>query len=313
MVQMSERMPKLLIIIAPYLAARYYLKSVSSSARKTVDEAWRPEGSVDPDTQLDELVAGCETLRITSSLPQLVDEMRVLQADDHIYTYVFSMSFTYVVYLADCICEAAMKLTVFAIQIHQSLDPTNNIGLAEAEVVLDLSKKFLSGLKSLVNANEPLHRLLPSLARYFIYVELPSEAPGIIEDSRPPSNWPNAGTIEFRDYGMRYRDDTDMVLRSIALSVRPREKIGIVGRTGAGKSSLTHALLRMVEPAQGSIHIDGVDIATIGLHDLRSVISVIPQDPSLFVGTIRENLDPMNEFTDDQVWSAIRKGQIEDL
>ncbi|ORX66363.1 P-loop containing nucleoside triphosphate hydrolase protein [Linderina pennispora] len=195
----------------------------------------------------------------------------------------------------------------------RSLDPASNIGLAEIDLTLSLSRKFLNGLKWLVNADLNIYRVLPYLARYFIYTDLPREAPDVIADSRPPPNWPAAGTIEFRDYGMRYRDDTNLVLQGLALRVHPQEKIGIVGRTGAGKSSLTHALLRLVEPAQGSIYIDGINISKIGLKDLRSAISIIPQDPSLFVGTIRENLDPMNEFTDDEVWSAIRKGQIEEM
>ncbi|ORX63907.1 P-loop containing nucleoside triphosphate hydrolase protein [Linderina pennispora] len=104
------------------------------------------------------------------------------------------------------------------------------------------------------------------------------------------ADWPTTGTIEFRDYSMRYRESQDL-----------QEKIGVVGRTGAGN------------PDSGAIFIDGVDISSIGLKHLRSKISIIPQDPALFNGTIRENLDPLNEFTDDEVWGAIHKGCIDDI
>ncbi|KAJ2599217.1 hypothetical protein GGF39_002326 [Coemansia sp. RSA 1721] len=152
-----------------------------------------------------------------------------------------------------------------------------------------------------------------SMKRYLVVSKLKREAPSIIEDSRPPADWPSMGTVEFCDYKMRYRKETDLALKGISFSVKSCEKIGIVGRTGAGKSSITFALMRMVEAAEGKIMIDGIDISTIGLHDLRSCITVIPQDPALFEGTIRENLDPYRQFTDDQIWEAIRTAQIDEL
>ncbi|KAJ2087177.1 ABC transporter C member 13 [Coemansia sp. RSA 986] len=139
------------------------------------------------------------------------------------------------------------------------------------------------------------------------------EAPTTIQHSRPPKDWPHAGTIEFENYSMRYHSGLDLVLKDLSFSVRSNEKIGIVGRTGAGKSSMAQALMRIVEPASGKIVIDGVDISSIGLFDLRSRISIIPQDPALFTGTIRDNLDPLHQHSDEAIWKAIKLAHIADL
>jgi ATP-binding cassette subfamily C (CFTR/MRP) protein 1 len=120
------------------------------------------------------------------------------------------------------------------------------------------------------------------------YSNLPSEAPEIIPNRRPPTGWPTDGTVAFNNYSTRYRKGLDLVLKDINLNIKPREKVGIVGRTGAGKSSLTLALFRIIEPAGGNIVIDNIDTSTIGLHDLRSRLSIIPQDAAIFEGTIRD-------------------------
>ncbi|KAJ2595376.1 hypothetical protein H4R99_005380 [Coemansia sp. RSA 1722] len=112
---------------------------------------------------------------------------------------------------------------------------------------------------------------------------------------------------------MRYRPGLDTVLDNLSFTVKRHEKVGIVGRTGAGKSSITYALMRLVEPESGHIKIDGIDISTLGLYDLRSKITIIPQDPVLFNGTIRDNLDPEQKYTDKEVWDAINACQINDL
>ncbi|KAJ3092332.1 hypothetical protein HK102_008482 [Quaeritorhiza haematococci] len=142
------------------------------------------------------------------------------------------------------------------------------------------------------------------------YIEVPQEKPYMIESRRPPPTWPEAGRIEFRSYGTRYREGLDLVLKDITFSAKPREKIGIVGRTGAGKSSLTLGLFRLVEPASGSIIIDGLDISLMGLYDLRSRLTIIPQDPVLFAGTIRDNLDPFGTHDDEELWQALESASL---
>ena len=111
---------------------------------------------------------------------------------------------------------------------------------------------------------------------------------------------------------MRYRPDLPPVLKGLSFSIQPREKVGICGRTGCGKSTLMLALYRIVEPASGSISIDGVEVTGIGLHDLRSRLSLVPQDPVIFSGSVRTNLAPFGDCTDGAMWEALRQAGLED-
>nr|VWO99753.1 Phosphate:H symporter (Phosphate:H symporter, variant) [Ganoderma boninense] len=140
--------------------------------------------------------------------------------------------------------------------------------------------------------------------------ELEQEAPHEIPDHKPPASWPADGQIELRDVVLKYRPELPAVLRGMTMSVKAGEKIGIVGRTGAGKSSIMTALYRLVELTEGSIAIDGVDISSIGLDDLRNGLAIIPQDPLLFSGTLRSNLDPFGAHDDAQLWDALRRAYL---
>ncbi|VDO37669.1 unnamed protein product [Haemonchus placei] len=142
------------------------------------------------------------------------------------------------------------------------------------------------------------------------YTNTPTEAPWEIPERKPEPGWPWLGGVNFVDYSTRYREGLDLVLKGISADVNEGEKIGIVGRTGAGKSSFALALFRLIEPSSGKIVIDGVDISKIGLHDLRSNITIIPQDPVLFSGTLRFNLDPFRRNSDFEIWKALEVAHL---
>ncbi|VEU22972.1 DEKNAAC104181 [Brettanomyces naardenensis] len=150
-----------------------------------------------------------------------------------------------------------------------------------------------------------------SVERVLEYSHLTPEAPEIIKDCRPATNWPFNGAISFDQYSARYRPELDLVLKDISISIGKKEKIGIVGRTGAGKSSLTLAIFRIIEAAGGHITIDGVNTSKIGLFDLRSRLSIIPQDSQIFQGTIRSNLDPTDRYSDEDLLNALRLSHLE--
>ncbi|KAJ1704451.1 hypothetical protein LUZ63_004230 [Rhynchospora breviuscula] len=171
---------------------------------------------------------------------------------------------------------------------------------------LSLNNSFVNSIQNQCN----LTNLIISVERLNQYMNIESEAPEVIEESHPPPNWPNIGTVELQDLKIRYRPDTPLVLCGITCAFQGGHKIGIVGRTGSGKTTLIGALFRLVEPSGGKIVIDGLDITKIGLHDLRSRFGIIPQDPTLFHGSVRYNLDPLGHFTDQQIWEVLDKCQL---
>ena len=120
--------------------------------------------------------------------------------------------------------------------------------------------------------------------------------------------WPEKGVVEFRNVNLRYRPNTDMVLHDLSFRIGKGEKVGVVGRTGAGKSTICLALSRIVEICQGEILIDGVNIQDIDLKDLRSRVTLIPQDPTMFTGSLRFNMDPEEKCTDEEIVKILKEG-----
>lgn len=184
------------------------------------------------------------------------------------------------------------------------------IDAGSAGLSLSYALSFTENVLWLVRLYSVNEQNMNSVERIKEYLDVEQEAPAVIEETRPAANWPSRGSVEFVDYSTRYRSDLDPVLRNVSFKIKPLEKVGIVGRTGAGKSSLALALFRGLEAETGRILIDGVDIGMIGLQDLRESITIVPQDPTLFTGTIRSNLDPFDLFTDEDIFTALRRVQL---
>lgn len=126
------------------------------------------------------------------------------------------------------------------------------------------------------------------------------------KDKTLPKNWPTEGRIEFKNVSLRYDETGQHSIRNVSFYISPLEKIGVVGRTGAGKTSIINALFRLAS-IEGEIEIDGVETSGLGLHTLRGQMSIIPQEPVLFSGTMKTNLDPFNAFTDARIWNALEQ------
>ncbi|XP_029207815.1 multidrug resistance-associated protein 1-like [Acropora millepora] len=173
--------------------------------------------------------------------------------------------------------------------------------------------QITSTLNWMVRMSSELEANIVAVERVKEYSETPTEAEWIIPDKRPPDDWPDRGSIVIEEFDLKYREGLPLVLKQINCGVKPGEKIGIVGRTGAGKSTLTLALFRILERAGGRIVIDGIDISKIGLQDLRSRLTIIPQDPVLFSGTLRVNLDPFNNHSDDELWKILELSHLKNF
>ncbi|KAJ3412595.1 hypothetical protein HDV05_000463 [Chytridiales sp. JEL 0842] len=177
-------------------------------------------------------------------------------------------------------------------------------------LVLNLLFGLTDSLMNLVKQHSYMEMAYNSVERCREYLEIEEEAEEVNKNYRPPVNWPSRGHVEIKDLEIRYAPHLEPALKSISATFEEGRKVGIVGRTGAGKSSLAAALFRMVEPSGGTIAIDGVDIRRLGLKDLREAITIIPQDPVLFTGTIRSNLDPFEAATDAKLWEALKRAHV---
>ncbi|XP_074994477.1 ATP-binding cassette sub-family C member 4 isoform X1 [Calonectris borealis] len=206
----------------------------------------------------------------------------------------------------DAICAIFVIVVAFGSLLLAKTLNAGQVGLA-LSYAITLMGTFQWGVRQ----SAEVENLMISVERVMEYTELEKEAPWET-NKHPPPEWPSQGMIAFENVNFTYSLDGPLVLRHLSVLIKPKEKVGIVGRTGAGKSSLIAALFRLAEP-EGRIWIDKYLTSELGLHDLRKKISIIPQEPVLFTGTMRKNLDPFNEYTDEELWNALEEVQLKEV
>ncbi|XP_020774879.1 ATP-binding cassette sub-family C member 3 isoform X3 [Boleophthalmus pectinirostris] len=276
-----------------YVATSRQLKRLESVSRSPIY------------SHFSETVTGCSVIRAygRQSAFVLMSDTKVDENQKSYYPGIVSNRWlgVRIEFIGNCIVLFA---ALFAVGGKSSLSP----GLVGLSVSYAL--QVTMSLNWMVRMTSDLENNIVAVERVKEYSETQTEAPWEIEDKKPPPDWPPHGNVQFKDYSVRYREGLDLVLKNLSLSVKGGEKIGIVGRTGAGKSSMTLCLFRLLEAAGGEITIDDVKIAEIGLHDLRSKLTIIPQEPVLFSGTLRMNLDPFDRYSDEEVWKALEHAHL---
>ncbi|KAF9143708.1 hypothetical protein BGX30_014957 [Mortierella sp. GBA39] len=316
-------------VMSYYIAASRAFKRIESVARSPMYQ------------HFSETLSGVSTIRVVGCSQRFIDENASRSDDSSNAHFVWAMGNRWLNVRLECLGSViVLGASVFAVLARKTLSPSM-VGMS-----LSYALTITQDISWLVRGMCESQFHLVAVERIDEYAKKNQEAPNVT-DVALPKNWPAEGRLSFKSYSTRYRQGMDLVLKKVSFDVLPGEKIGIVGRTGAGKSSLTLALFRIIEAANshwakashngadmdedpakaaevtglekveveedgGSIWIDGIDISTVGLETLRQHLAIIPQDPTLFVGTVRENLDPFDQTPDSELWEALERAHLKE-
>ncbi|KAK3833442.1 MAG: multidrug resistance-associated protein 3 [Linnemannia elongata] len=317
------------LVMSYYIAASRAFKRIESVARSPMYQ------------HFSETLSGVSTIRVVGCSQRFIDENASRSDDSSNAHFVWAMGNRWLNVRLECLGSViVLGASVFAVLARNTLSPSM-VGMS-----LSYALTITQDISWLVRGMCESQFHLVAVERINEYANKNQEAPNFTDVTLPES-WPAEGRLSFRSYSTRYRQGMDLVLKKVSFEVLPGEKVGIVGRTGAGKSSLTLALFRIIEAANshwakashngadvdddaarkvqladlekveveedgGSIWIDGIDISTVGLETLRQHLAIIPQDPTLFVGTVRQNLDPFDQTPDSDLWEALERAHLKD-
>ncbi|CCD69448.1 ABC-type glutathione-S-conjugate transporter [Caenorhabditis elegans] len=281
------------IVLRFYISTSRQLKRLESASRSPIYSHFQ------------ESIQGASSIRAFGVVDNFIKQSQQ-RVDDHLIAYYPSIVANRWLAVRLEMVGNLIVLSAAGAAVYFRDSPGLSAGLVGLSVSYALN--ITQTLNWAVRMTSELETNIVSVERIKEYTVTPTEG----NNSRrlAAKSWPEKGEISIKNFSVRYRPGLDLVLHGISAHIAPSEKVGIVGRTGAGKSSLTLALFRIIEADGGSIEIDGINIANLQLEQLRSCLTIVPQDPVLFSGTMKMNLDPFSAYSDSQVWEALENAHL---